>query len=187
VSARAVGKLAAPVARLFRRDASALPLGVLRIGFALVSLLEVARLYAFRDFHFDPVPGLVPAPWYVEPALLLWMAALAALLAGWRTRLAAAVNYAMAVAFLGVWAMRSGSDWHIDSGFLTGSLLMLVSPVGASLSVDRLVERARAAAARARSRATRRAHSAGSRRRRSRTCATRSPTTSAPRAASSSP
>lgn len=132
---------------LLERRASPVPLAVFRIAFALVCLLEVAQLFAFRRLLFDVVPGVEPAAPWVAPGLVAWMLALACLALGWRTRAAAAVAYAFAVAVLGTWAMRTGNDWHIDSGFITGLLVLLVSPAGEALSVDRLLARGRAAAA----------------------------------------
>ena len=144
---RAARAIAAAFRRLYDRRVSPLPLAAFRIAFSLVCLVEVSQIHFFRVFLFDPVPGVVPAPWFVEPAIVAWMIALVCVAVGWRTRIAAAVNWAMAVAVLGFWAFPV-YEWHLDSGFITGSLLMLLTPVGAALSVDSLIARGRDAAAR---------------------------------------
>ena len=102
---RAARAIAAAFRRLYDRRVSPLPLAAFRVAFATICLVEVSQIHFFRGFLVDPVPGVIPAPWFVEPALVAWMIALVCVALGWRTRIAALVNYAMAVAVLGFWAM----------------------------------------------------------------------------------
>jgi predicted DCC family thiol-disulfide oxidoreductase YuxK len=133
-------------ARLYDVQVSAVPLAVFRIAFAFVGLLELRNIYALRAFMFDEVPGVVRAHWSVPLLLWAWAVALACLLVGYRTRVAAAANYASAVGFVGYYAMRHGFDWHFDSGLLTGSLMLVIAPSARALSMDRLLARGAAAA-----------------------------------------
>jgi predicted DCC family thiol-disulfide oxidoreductase YuxK len=134
---------------VYERQVSAVPLALFRIAFAVVNLLEVENLLDLRAFIFDPVPGVDRAHWGITAGLVAWGIALVALLVGFRTRLAAVANYVFSVGFLGYFAMSNGHDWHLDSGNLTGALLLVFAPSAAALSVDRLLARGRAAAARA--------------------------------------
>ncbi|WP_426446773.1 DCC1-like thiol-disulfide oxidoreductase family protein [Paenibacillus sp. S-38] len=131
----------------FERQVSPLPLAWFRIAFSLVLFAEVGQMNAFRHLLFDPVPYVQESIIPSGPLLWVWFAAAACLLAGYRTRTAAIVQYGLAVIVLGFGAYSHGRDWQSDSLLLTASLLLVFMPAGRALSVDRLLERKKRAAA----------------------------------------
>ncbi|WJH35872.1 DCC1-like thiol-disulfide oxidoreductase family protein [Paenibacillus sp. CC-CFT747] len=131
--------------RLLDTRVPALPLALFRIGFSVVMIIEIEQMYRFRRLLFDPLPYMIESTIPSGPLLLIWLAAVLFLLAGYRTRLAAVVHYVMAVIVLGFGALPHGEDWQGDSLILTLSLLLLFMPSDRVLSVERLMERRRRA------------------------------------------
>ncbi|MCZ8521139.1 MULTISPECIES: DCC1-like thiol-disulfide oxidoreductase family protein [Paenibacillus] len=130
---------------LFDKQVNPLPLAVFRIAFSLVLFAEIGQMYAFRHLLFDPVPYVLESIIPSGPLLWVWLASASCLLLGYRTRLAAASQYVLAVILLGFGASSHGRDWQSDSLLLTSSLLLVFMPAGRALSVDRLLERKRMA------------------------------------------
>ena len=112
--------------------ASALPLAWFRVSFAAVLALDVAALLRDVAFWF---PG-DRARALAAVGLSLWFVALGALGLGLRTRVAAGVNYAFAVVFLGVLGMPLGYEYHPDGLYLLASLGLLFLPVSEHLALD---------------------------------------------------
>ncbi|HYH65411.1 MAG TPA: HTTM domain-containing protein [Urbifossiella sp.] len=112
---------------LVRRYASATEpaevLGLFRIGYGVVLFCELAQVPFVRALYPFPVPAAF---------LAAWLVAVAALTAGFHTRLAAVVNYACTV----VAVHHTPLLYHADYLFLLMNLLVVVAPVGRRLSWD---------------------------------------------------
>lgn len=126
----------------FGRPLPGVGLGVLRIAFALVMAAEVAQLIYFQPLIYEAVPGLTSRSAGIETLSPLWLLALLSLAAGYRTRLCAAFNAVMTYATFSSFKIF---EYHVDCVYSAGSLLLVLSPVGASLSLDALRRRIRAA------------------------------------------
>lgn len=113
-------------------SASALPLAWFRISFAAVLAVDVGTLLRDVGFWFPAgrPRGLAAA------GLVLWLGSLAALALGLRTRVAAALNYACAVAFLGFLGMPLGYEYHLDGLYILASLGLLFLPVSEHVALD---------------------------------------------------
>lgn len=115
---------------------SALPLAAFRILFCGLMLREIWFLFEFRELLFDAVPHRWPSRIPVAPALFLWAAAVLLVLVGYRTRIAAVVNYAFSVLLLGFSADRHTFQGHWDCFILYAAILFMVSPVDVEWSVE---------------------------------------------------
>jgi len=122
--------------RLFETPVSPIPLGVFRIGFASILLLEALQLFFFRRLVWDPIPFAERSRFPTAPLLGAWVVALLFVLVGYRTRAAAWIQYVCAVCVLGFSVRHLGFEYHADSINLTLSFLLLFLPSGAALSVD---------------------------------------------------
>jgi predicted DCC family thiol-disulfide oxidoreductase YuxK len=118
-------------------------LGVYRILFGLVAFQEILFLFYFRHLIFDPLPYVDQASPILHLLLLLWAAAALALALGYRTRLAAAVNYLFWVLFPAFTPMWHDFDGGLDQLMAGSSLLLLFIPAERALSLDNLRARLR--------------------------------------------
>ena len=139
------------------RQVSAVPLGLFRIAFALVAMMEILQIYIFRDLIFSaplhPRLASLPIVGYLlslpnAPIVALWGLAVASLLVGFHTRIAALVSYVLAVSILGLRIGPSGFGYEADSLLLSGFLVLTICPSGQALSVDSLRHKGRLAARR---------------------------------------
>jgi hypothetical protein len=132
-----MGSLTGLIERRLGKQVSALGLGVFRIAYGCVLFLEVAQLFYFRHYFFDPIPYVSPRAPDLSLALLLWLAVIACLIVGLRTRAAAIVNYAFTIVSL---SRFSTYEYHHDYILISVNFLLMFLPVGRRLSVDRLLE-----------------------------------------------
>ncbi|MFP4978221.1 DCC1-like thiol-disulfide oxidoreductase family protein [Paenibacillus sp. CN-4] len=135
---------------LYERMEPAFPLALFRIGFAVCLLLELGQMMIFRELIFQDKSLVSREGWLLTVIFILWTGALLLILAGYKLRIAAAVNYAVSVYMLGFVTVNEANNWQVDSLFLTGSFLLLFMPASAALSVDRLLEHRREARVRVR-------------------------------------
>lgn len=120
------------------RSVPATGLGLFRILFGLVAFQEILFLFYFRHLIFDPLPYVDMASPILHLLLLLWAAAALALALGYRTRLAAAVNYLFWVLFPAFTPMWHDFDGGLDQLMVGSSLLLLFIPAERALSLDNL-------------------------------------------------
>lgn len=128
--------------RFLARPVPGLGLGLLRVLLALVMAAEVAQLIYFKSMVFDAVPFLEPRGVWIQRLLPLWIPVLLCLALGYRTRVFAAIN--LVACFFTFGAFHT-FEYHVDYVYSGASLLLVVSPVGASLSIDGVRRRVRAA------------------------------------------
>jgi uncharacterized membrane protein YphA (DoxX/SURF4 family) len=119
------------------KQVSSLGLGVFRVAYGCVLFLEVAQLFYFRHFFFDPIPYVSPRTTDMTFALSVWLVVIACLTIGLFTRPAAIVNYAFTIMTLGRF---STFEYHHDYILIGVNFLLMFLPVGRRLSVDRLIK-----------------------------------------------
>lgn len=120
----------------FQKRIDASGLALFRMVYSAVLLAEVFQFYRFRELVFDNVPFLEPYELNMLYPLVLWMASLVCLIAGFQTRLAAVANYALTVAVIGTLVTF---NYHVHLAYLGLNFLMILLPVGRVWSVDRLL------------------------------------------------
>ncbi len=113
-------------------------LGVFRICFGLVAFQEIIFLYYFRHLIFDPVPFIEQASPLLNLLLVLWGLSACCLTLGYRTRLAAVVNYLFWVTFVWLTPLRQDFDGGFDQLMIGSSFLLLFLPSEKALSFDNL-------------------------------------------------
>jgi predicted DCC family thiol-disulfide oxidoreductase YuxK len=129
-------KLYQNFSQLYDKQIDARGLAIFRIAFALVLLGEVIQLYYFRHLIFDKIPYLIPGEIEMWPALLLWMVALIFVILGLFTRVAAIINYILAVVVIGT---ISSFEYHMFYSYLIISFLFIFLPLSKTFSLDRLI------------------------------------------------
>ncbi len=125
------------VERRLGKQVSALGLGVFRIVYGCVLFLEVAQLFYFRHFLFDPIPYLSPRIPDLTLPFALWLVAIACLILGAFTRPAAIANYAFTLVTLSLFTVH---EYHHDYVMIGVNFLLMFLPVGRRLSIDRLLQ-----------------------------------------------
>lgn len=123
------------------KPVSATGLGVFRILFGLVAFQEILFLFYFRHLIFDPLPYVDMASPILHMLLLLWAWSALGVALGYRTRLAAAVNYLFWVLFPAFTPMWHDFDGGLDQLMVGSSLLLLFIPAERALSLDNLQAR----------------------------------------------
>ena len=135
-----VGSLPRLIERRLDKQVSGLGLGVFRIAYGCVLLLEVMQLYYFRQFFFDPIPYVSPRASDLTLGFHLWFVAIACLILGLFTRPAAIVNYGFT---LTSFSRFTAYEYHHDYILIGVNFLLIFLPLGRCLSLDRLIEKRR--------------------------------------------
>jgi hypothetical protein len=124
-------------------------LGIYRIAASALALIDVFELLQYhRHFFGLSDGGIIVNQGAIAPGLLLiWAASLSMLLLGYRTRLFALIHYLFTILFLStpLFDRVSYAATH-DQVLRMHAFLLLVLPVGRSLSVDMIVGAFRRAA-----------------------------------------
>ena len=81
------------ICKLYDKKLSSKGLGVFRVFFSLVLLLEVIRIFRYRQLYFDPIPFIETSSLSAEMPFVIWMLVLFMLLIGAYTRIMAILNY----------------------------------------------------------------------------------------------
>ncbi|TAE87023.1 MAG: hypothetical protein EAY81_04725 [Bacteroidetes bacterium] len=106
-----------------------------RITFALFLLAFISHITYYRPLIFNTIPVLAPNPFPAKLFLSIWLVAVAGLLVGWQTRIAAIVNYIFVV--LAAFSFsNSGSGSFNDDLLRIGSFLLIIMPVQKAWSID---------------------------------------------------
>ncbi len=127
------------------QQVSAVPLAVFRIVFGLALLGEVFQLRYLAPLLGSELVGVMSPAIDLRLATLVWGVVVLAIVAGYRTRLAAIVNYAFTLTTMSTFR---DFEYHVDYVFTLGAVFLIFAPVSRRLSIDRLRELRRSAAAR---------------------------------------
>ena len=119
---------------LIDRKISPIGLGLFRIVYCLVLLLEIFEIFQFRHLIFDPIPFIKMAEFSFGWLLLVWMLVILTLMVGWQSRIMAWANYVFSVLILGGFTLF---EYHIDYIFISINLLLPFMPISRALSLDR--------------------------------------------------
>ena len=114
------------------------PLAGFRIAFATIILIEFLYFAYRRDFVFLEFPLRDTISDDIVTSLWIWVFAIIAMLIGFLTPLAAAINYLYITTFF---APHSLFSYHADMLYVPSSLLMIVLPASRCWSVDRRLMR----------------------------------------------
>ena len=98
-------------AKFYRQPASGIGLGIFRIIYALILLFEVAQLIYLYPLMFDEVSTLVSSESSLKLCLYAWVGVIFCLIAGYRVRVAAALNYLMTLA---TFSTFTTFEYHLD-------------------------------------------------------------------------
>jgi hypothetical protein len=109
-------------------------LGLFRIAFCTVLLLEVAQLFYFRDLVLQADSPLRLAPVPLGLLFVVWFGALLAMIVGWKTRIAAIVNYVFVLCTFSIFGRW---EYHFDYVVIGVSLLLVLAPTTRRFSIDR--------------------------------------------------
>lgn len=124
------------VNKLYDNKISSKGLAVFRILFSLNLLMEVFQRFLYRNLYYDIIP-------FVQKSILshsiiwgVWVTVLMMLIIGFKTRLAAVLNYVFVLAFI---VHNNFYEYHMDYSYAGISFLMMIVPLSNSLSIDRLL------------------------------------------------
>ncbi|TAN47856.1 MAG: DUF393 domain-containing protein [Methylococcaceae bacterium] len=122
----------------FAQSVPATGLGLFRLLFGLLAFQEILFLFYFRHLIFDPLPYVDQASPMLHILLLAWALAALCLAVGYRTRVAAVVNYLFWVLFPIFTPMWHDFDGGLDQLMIGSSLLLMFIPAERALSLDNL-------------------------------------------------
>ncbi|MDB5391179.1 MAG: hypothetical protein JWM11_6825 [Planctomycetaceae bacterium] len=117
---------------------SPVPLGLFRIAFGCVLLLEAVYCINRRDLYFLEYPLRDQIPIGILVALGVWTASIICLILGFLTRFAACINYVCVVFFFRPNALFC---YHADMLYLPAAFLTALLPMHRAWSVDGLLIR----------------------------------------------
>lgn len=120
------------------KQVPAVGLAAFRIAVGLVTLGELFYLMYFRHLIFDRVPFFEPASPVTDLFLAVWVVLAICLTLGYRTRWAAAGNYALWLVFVGFTPMWLDFDGGFDQMMTGIAFFLLFLPSERALSLDGL-------------------------------------------------
>jgi len=120
------------IARGYNKNIEATGLGLFRIAYATVVLLEVLQIIYFRTIIFQPLTL------YTTPALFIWTGAVVGIILGFFTRTCSVANYAFTVIFIGTFV---DYEYHFDFTMIGTNFLLMFLPISRVLSLDNLLRR----------------------------------------------
>jgi len=124
------------LSKLYDKKISSKGLGVFRVLFTSVLLLEVVRIFRFRQLYYDPLPFIQRNLLASEIAFTIWICVLFMLIIGAYTRISALINYIFVLIFI---SHIGTYEYHMDYTYIGVSFLMIFIPVSKSYSIDRVI------------------------------------------------
>lgn len=123
---------------LIERKVSSRNLAIFRILYSVVLLLEVIRLYRFKELVYDSMPFLEPSVIAVPFAFYAWILSILCLILGYKTRFFASINYLLSLLMIGA---AKHFEYHAFHGYMGVNFLLMIAPVSSALSIDNLLKR----------------------------------------------
>lgn len=130
-------RIEAMLNRLLTTKVSSKLLGLFRIAFFTNFLFEAFQVFKFRHLIYDPIPYFVPTDSNIFSLIILWIAALGAIIVGYKTPFFSIVNYFLTCFIL--WKNPS-YEYHMFYSYVGVSFLAMFIPLGKSYSIDNLIE-----------------------------------------------
>ncbi len=122
---------------------SAVPVGIFRILFGLVTFQEICFLIYFKHLIFDPIPYLDNEFPMIGFFLYVWLVIAFALTIGYRTQWAVIVNYLFWIIFVNFTPMQRDFDGGFDLFMIGTNFFMIFMPLNKALSIDGLRKKLR--------------------------------------------
>jgi len=126
------------ISKLYDKKISSKGLGVFRVFFSLILLLEVFRIFRYRQLYFDPMPFLETSALSAEIPFVIWMFVLFMLIIGAFTRIMAILNYVFILIYISSIGIF---EYHMDYTYTGVSFMLLFFSVSKSYSIDRLFQK----------------------------------------------
>lgn len=120
---------------LHERPRSSMNFALFRILFFAHVLVMVYYTHIYKALLFDSVPGFGKNPFPFNSYLAIWFISASCCLVGFKTKMAAVVNY-LCVVMAAQLYFRSGVSSYYDDLLRMGSLLSIFLPVARSFSID---------------------------------------------------
>ncbi|MEH1008488.1 DCC1-like thiol-disulfide oxidoreductase family protein [Winogradskyella sp. ECml5-4] len=124
--------------KLYDKKISSKGLGVFRVFFSFVLLLEVVRIFRYRQLYFDPIPFIQPSALSAEIPFVIWMIVLFMLMVGAFTRVMSLLNYIFILIYI---SSISAFEYHMDYTYTGVGFMLLFLSVSKSYSLDRLFQK----------------------------------------------
>jgi hypothetical protein len=122
------------------KQTDAFSLSVFRIAFSILLFIEVCSYIYYYAIINQEIPFVSDFNYAEYGALYGWLFVVAALGLGLYTNYVAIINYCFAVYFFGT---DLGHNYHVHYIFLCASALMVFMPLNQSISIDRLLAKAK--------------------------------------------
>ncbi|NMH29523.1 DCC1-like thiol-disulfide oxidoreductase family protein [Flavobacterium silvaticum] len=133
-------KIRTAIAGIFNTKVDAVGLSVFRMLYSVMLMGEITGLYRFRHIIFDRDPFVNAGEIDFGFIYLFWMISLLALFFGFKTRLAALINFIFGVIIFGS-ALKF--EYHIYYSYLGVNFLLPFLPLSRVFSIDSLIEKVR--------------------------------------------
>ncbi len=117
----------------FTKKISAKGLAIFRIGYTLNFLLEILKIFNYRQLYFDKLPYLNPHFPDTKLLFLFWIVVLFFIIIGFYTRVAAIVNYLFTLILI---SSIENYAYHMFYVYIGINFILMFLPISKSLSVD---------------------------------------------------
>ncbi len=124
--------------RLIKSKVSSKNLGIFRILYGIVILLEVLKLKKFQNLIYDKVPFFELGEISFAHVFNLWIIVIICIIFGFKTRISAILNYVIGLILIGT---TNEYEYHMFYTYMGVNFLFIFTPVAASFSIDNLLER----------------------------------------------
>ncbi|WP_126972556.1 hypothetical protein [Gynurincola endophyticus] len=113
-------------------------IGLFRFFYGIILFCEVLQLYKFRNLIFDVIPFVKPYEISFTVPIILWLITLIFLIAGFKTRIAAIVNYVFSICII---SSISTFEYHMFYAYMGINFLLVFLTVDRNLAVDAIFYR----------------------------------------------
>ena len=126
-----MNKINAAVSKILFNKVDPIGLSIFRIAFSLILLMEVLHLFKFRSLVYFGMSEFNPTLLFI-----FWIPVILMLIVGFKTKIAAIINYIFTVIVL---SSLTKYEYHGYTIYLGLSFLMLFLPLSKKISLDALL------------------------------------------------
>jgi predicted DCC family thiol-disulfide oxidoreductase YuxK/uncharacterized membrane protein YphA (DoxX/SURF4 family) len=109
-----------------------------RIVFGMILFFEVSQMKIYQHLMFDEIPYLEPTDVNFNVLLVFWLIAIFCMLIGYKTRMAAMLNFVMTTFFF---MTLNEFEYHVFYSYQSISFLFLFLPISRGISIDNLIQK----------------------------------------------
>lgn len=128
-------KLYKLVERAYDKKVDPIGLGLFRVFYGIILMMEVFQMLKFNHLIFDPVPYIQPQELNYTYILSVWIGVIFFIIIGFQTRIFAIVSYVLSLVFF---STLSNYEYHMDYSYMGLNFLLMFLPTEKSLSIDNL-------------------------------------------------